>query len=119
MDGIGSRVTVSVKFEPSQIPLRGETIYVTNAEEELVFVSVPEIVLTNVDWLSPPEKPVPVGSNQRYKVPPGMIPLEGEIENPVPEQTVEVMAPICATGETNMVKVKLLPVQDPATGVTV
>jgi hypothetical protein len=52
-------------------------------------------------------------------VPSGIIPLDGEIENPAPEHTVVVMLLICAIGDTNTVKVKLFPVQEPATGVTI
>lgn len=49
MDGLGSSVTVNVKLVPSQLPLRGDTTYTANAEEEVVLVRVPEIVLTKVD----------------------------------------------------------------------
>ncbi len=41
----------------------------------VVFVNVPLILLTAVPCATPPEKPVPVGDVQVYKVPAGTTPL--------------------------------------------
>ena len=87
----------------------------------VVLVSVP-VILDAPLPVDPPLKPVPEGNPQLYVVPTGTIPfvlLTGATENPVPLQTVEVIAVMAGVGLIVTVTVKVPPVQPPESGVTV
>ena len=71
---------------------------------------------------APPVKPVPVGTDQLYVVPVGIVPLvpfAGITVKLVPLQVVAVIAVITAIGFTVTVTVNGVPVQLPEVGVTV
>ena len=84
-------------------------------------VRLPEITATGVDCAAPPVNPIPAGFVQVYKVPAGIIPVAdvaGSTVNPTPEQVAAVIGLILAFGCTFTNKEKVVPVQDPETGVT-
>ena len=65
--GFGFTVTVTLKAEPTQVPVVpevGVTLYVAVATPLPVFINVP-VMLPGVPLLAaPPEKPEPVGADQ-------------------------------------------------------
>ena len=84
-------------------------------------VKVPDMVATGVNCAAPPANPEPRGVVQVYKVPAGMIPIAdvaGSTVNPTPEQVAAVIGLMLAFGCTFTNKEKVVPVQDPETGVT-
>ena len=86
-----------------------------------VIGKVPVIEATGENCAAPPVNPVPSGVVQVYKVPAGMIPVavvEGSTVNPTPEQVAAVIGLMLAFGSTFTNKEKVVPVQDPETGVT-
>jgi hypothetical protein len=84
-------------------------------------VKVPVMVATGVSCAAPPANPIPRGVDHVYKVPTGIIPVAvvaGSTVNPTPEQVAAVIGLIFAIGCTFTNKEKVVPVQDPETGVT-
>jgi len=121
--GVGFKVTVNVKFAPTQpAAVLGLTIYVTVCVSFVRLLSVPNIVvILSVADAPPVTVPVNPGSLHVYLVAIGTIPLAplfGVTTNGTPLHVTVVIALTSGVGLSVTITVNAAPVQLPDNGVT-
>jgi hypothetical protein len=125
ISAVGGKVTVNVKFVPTQpAAVLGVTVYVTVCVSFVRLRSVPNIVVTlSVADAPPVTVPVNVGIPQLYKLAIGtmpLVPFDGVTTNGTPLHVTVVIAVTSGVGFNVTVNVKFAPTQPAAVlGVTV